>query len=758
MMKKYKNAIFYTGLTGLCLGLMYWIVRLGTKQEVGRNIISNGQQNSQWQEFTDSMVHNLQHPIALLLAQIVSIIIVARIFGWICRRIGQPTVVGEMIAGIVLGPSLVGMYFPEFFNTLFPVESLGNLEFLSMIGLILYMFVVGMELDFNVIRKKATEAVVISHASIIIPFTLGIGLTYYLYESFAPDGVHFLSFALFIGIAMSITAFPVLARIVQERGIHKTRLGTIVMTCAAADDITAWSLLAVVIAIAKAGSPVSALYTVAMAVIYVFLMFKVIRPFLARVGNLHNTREKMGKSIVGIFFLTLIISAYITEIIGIHALFGAFMAGAIMPVNVKFREIFIEKVEDVATQLLLPLFFVYTGLRTEIGLLNDPELWEIAGIILIVAVAGKFIGSFLAAKFVGQSWKDSLIVGTLMNTRGLVELVVLNIGYDLGVLSPEIFAMLVIMALTTTFMTGPALNLINWLFKSKGETIPAEIGQINKYKILISFGNPERGKSLLRLANSFIKKISDNSTITAMHLSGGDYHQFNSDAYEEQSFAPVIEESNELNQKITTLFKVSSNIDSDISEVANRGDYDLLLIGIRQSIFEGSLLGKILGFTTRFINPENLISRLTGKESLFEDSPFDERTRNIVNRSRVTVGVLVDKNFTAADTVFIPVFSENDVFLIQFAQKLINNSDSQITILDVADQIKNNSEIKEKLRSIEQKVPNHINVLNGKKIDKEFLNEQNLMIISIDSWKKLVDSKSLWLSSIPSTLIIKDND
>ena len=610
------------------------------------------------------------------------------------------------------------MYFPDFFNTLFPEESLGNLEFLSLIGLILYMFVVGMELDFKVLKNKAQEAIVISHASIIIPFTLGVGLTFFIYESFAPEGVQFLAFALFIGITMSITAFPVLARIVQERGMHKTRLGTIVMTCAAADDITAWSLLAVVIAIAKAGTPVSALYTIGLAVIYVFLMFKVVRPFLGRIGNLYKTKESLTKSIVGIFFLTLIISSYITEVIGIHALFGAFMAGAIMPNNMKFREIFIEKVEDVAMLVLLPLFFVYTGLRTEIGLLNDPVLWKITGIIILVAVTGKFIGSFIAAKFVGQSWKDSLIVGALMNTRGLVELVVLNIGYDLGVLSPEIFAMLVIMALTTTFMTGPILNLIDWIFKSKEKELPEEISRLSKFKILISFGNPERGKSLLRLANSLVRNHSDNSEITAMHLSNGEHHQFNTEAYEEQSFAPIIEESGKLNQKITTFFKVSGNIDSEIPEVANKGDYDLLLIGIRQSIFEGSLLGKILGFTTRFINPEKLLNQLTGKESLFEDSPFDERTRNIINKSKMPVGVLIDKGFTTADTIFVPVFSDKDAELIPFAQKFINNSGSQITILDVGDKIKNNSELKEKIRSIEQNAPNHISVLNDRKIDK----------------------------------------
>ena len=443
-MQKFKNSFFYVGVIGSFTALMYWIVLIGAKLEQGRNIVIPDTGRTQWQEFVDSLVHNLEHPLAILLAQIVTIIMAARFFGWICKKIGQPTVIGEIMAGIILGPSFIGMYFPEFSATLFPTASLGNLQFLSQIGLILFMFVIGMELDLKVLKNKAHEAVVISHASIIIPFALGMGLAYYIYHTFAPTGVQFTSFALFLGIAMSITAFPVLARIVQERGLHKTRLGTVVITCAAADDITAWCLLAAVIAIVKAGSFVSALYIIALAAIYVLLMIKVVRPFLTRIGNLHQTKESLSKPIVAIFFLTLIISSYATEVIGIHALFGAFMAGAIMPDNIKFRNIFIEKVEDVALVLLLPLFFVFTGLRTQIGLLNDPYLWKVTGLIILVAVVGKFIGSAIAAKFVGQSWKDSLTIGALMNTRGLMELVVLNIGFDLGVLTPEVFAMMVI--------------------------------------------------------------------------------------------------------------------------------------------------------------------------------------------------------------------------------------------------------------------------------------------------------------------------
>lgn len=390
----------------------------------------------------------------------------------VVQKIGQPTVIGEIIAGIALGPSFLGMYFPEFSAALFPVASLSNLQFLSQIGLILFMFIIGMELDLKVLQNKAHDAIVISHASIIFPFALGVGLAYIIYSTFAPMGVEFSSFALFIGISMSITAFPVLARIVQERNLQKTKLGTIVITCAAADDITAWCILAAVIAIVKAGSFWSSLYIIVLAVGYVFLMVKLVRPFLKRIGDMHATRENLSKPIVAIFFLTLIISAYLTEVIGIHALFGAFMAGAIMPENNKFRNIFIEKVEDVALVLLLPLFFVYTGLRTQIGLLDEPYLWQVTGLIILVAVVGKFVGSALAARFVGQNWKDSLTIGALMNTRGLMELVVLNIGYDLGVLSPEIFAMMVIMALVTTFMTGPALDLINKIFHKKRHDYP----------------------------------------------------------------------------------------------------------------------------------------------------------------------------------------------------------------------------------------------------------------------------------------------
>jgi len=755
-MKNHRNTIFYFLVTGGFTALIYWIINKGKSLEIDKKLSVSVSENGHWNDFLSSLSLNLHHPLAILLAQIITIIIVARLFGWVFRKIGQPSVIGEIIAGIAIGPSLLGLYFPEFSSSLFPVESLGNLQFLSQIGLILFMFVIGMELDLKVLKNRAKEAVVISHASIVIPFALGIGLAYFVYFKFAPTGVAFLPFALFMGIALSITAFPVLARIVQERGIHKTKLGAIVITCAAADDITAWCILAAVIAIVKAGTFVSSLYVIGLAICYVIVMFFVVKPFLKKIGELYGTKDNLNKPVVAIFFLTLIISSYCTEIIGIHALFGAFMTGVIMPDITKFRNVFIEKVEDVSIILLLPLFFVYTGLRTEIGLINDPFLWKVTGIIILVAVVGKFFGSAIAAKFVGQSWRDSLTIGALMNTRGLMELVVLNIGLDLKVLSPEVFTMMVIMALVTTFMTGPTLNFINYIFNTKDENVSDETPLNAKYRVLISFGNNEKGKSLLRLASSFVKKQKETSTITAMHLTLSDeVHSYNMEEYEKDRFLPILKESKELKQGITTLFQATTDIETNITDIANNGEYDLLLVGLGKSIFEGTLLGKVLGFTTRIINPDRLIDKFTGKEGLFENSPFDERTRQIISKTKTPLGILIDKELQKVNQVFILIVNPEDSFLLDYAQKLIYNNNSEITVFDVNGHIDSNFVLQSSINSLQQQYPKNITLRDNIVVKSELLALQDLMIISIESWKSLVDSQSIWLSKIPSVLILK---
>lgn len=750
-MGKYRNTIFYTIVIIIACFLMYFTVHQGRMLE--KDVVDVVSDKSNWEEFLISFTDNLHHPLALLLFQIVAIVIVARIFGWFFNKIGQPSVIGEIIAGIVLGPSLFGMYFPEASAAIFPVESLGNLNLLSQVGLILFMFVVGMELDLKVLKTKAKEAVVISHSSIVIPFSLGMILAYFMYSTYAPEGVNFLSFALFMGIAMSITAFPVLARIVQERSIQKTKLGTIVLTAAAADDITAWCILAVVIAIVKAGSVVSALYVIGLSVVYVLVMLKLVRPFLRHIGNLNANNQTLSKPVIAIFLLVLVVSSYTTEVIGIHALFGAFMAGAIMPESHKFRQIFVEKVEDVAVILFLPLFFVFTGLRTQIGLLNDIELWKAAGWIIVVAVTGKFVGSAVAAKYVGQNWKDSLTIGALMNTRGLMELVALNIGFELGVLTPEVFAMMVIMALVTTFMTGPFIDLFNKIFKNK-EEIEVSIDE-TKFKILFYFEQLTDGKNLLKIANTLTRNKQETSVVTALHMRNTSDVDLLDDDYEEEVFLPIKEEARSLNQKMINLYKVSTDVDSEIVDVAHKGNYDILLRGLGSSIYDGTILGRLLGFTTRIINPEIIVDKVTGKEKFFEYSPFDDRTRSVITNSKIPVGIFIDKDLKEVNKIFVPFFHESDKKLIPFILKFIQNNNSQIVIMDIKGHLKNNTFIKEEIRLIEQAKPNHIAVLSDAEIDLNLIQQQDLILTTVLSWKNMIDKKYKWLKNTTSLLLIK---
>lgn len=397
------------------------------------------------------------HPLALLLAQVIVVVFFARLCGSVLQRLGQPRVIGEILAGIMLGPSLIGGIWPEFTAWVFPQSSLPTLHLLSQIGLVLFMFLVGMEINLGSLRSHAREALLISHMSVVFPFLLGATLAIWLFEGYAATSqVNYVVFALFLGIAMSITAFPVLARILMDRGMIKSPLATMALTCAAVDDVTAWCLLAIIVALAQAGTVGGAVYVLLFSLIYIAVMLWLVRPWIDRLIGPAQVDQRI---MVGVLLL-LLVSAYSTELIGLHALFGAFLAGVIMPNREHLRHVIASRIEDVSTLILLPLFFAFTGLRTEIALLNDIESWLICGLIIVVAVLGKLGGGALTARWSGMPWADSLALGALMNTRGLMELVVLNIGYDLGIISAKLFTMMVIMALVTTFMTGPILSLI----------------------------------------------------------------------------------------------------------------------------------------------------------------------------------------------------------------------------------------------------------------------------------------------------------
>jgi Kef-type K+ transport system membrane component KefB len=469
-----KKLLLYTAIIGVFGGLTWLVIRQGNLLPLktgAASLVTNtpapvAHGAAAGFGLGSALLHNMQQPLSLLLLQVLVVVLVARLFGWLANRIGQPSVVGEIIAGVILGPSLLGMVCPDVKDFLFPADSMKNLQFLSQIGLAFFMFVVGMELDVAKMKNKAHDAVMISHASIVLPFFLGVLLAYNLYAQFSVPNVSFLSFALFMGIAMSITAFPVLARIVQERKLTGTPLGILAITCAAADDVTAWCILAVVITVVKAGSLWSAAATLGMAMAFLGVMLYVVKPLLAKkIPQLMAAGKE--KATVAVAFTLLLASAFIAEIIGIHALFGAFLAGVIIPAEVSVQKLLTDKLEDVSVLLLLPIFFAFTGMRTQIGLLGQGHLWVAFGMIMLVAVGGKLGGSAITAKLMGQPWAESLAIGALMNTRGLMELVVLNIGYDLGILSPEVFAMLVLMALLTTFMTGPLLDLVKRMTANK---------------------------------------------------------------------------------------------------------------------------------------------------------------------------------------------------------------------------------------------------------------------------------------------------
>lgn len=394
-----------------------------------------------------------------LIMQIAVIIIAARVVGRLFRAVGQPQVVGEMVAGLLLGPSVFGALSPDLFQRVFPAESLGYLSALSQIGLLLFMFMIGLELDTQLLRGRTRAAMFTSQAGIAIPFVMGLVLARELHGSFAPAGVGLLAFSLFMGIAMSITAFPVLARILREKALLGTRLGVATLAAAAVDDVMAWTGLAIIIMVVRSGSAmVSPAVMLGGTVVYVAFMFMVMRPLLRRLSKRWN--ETASQDAIAVLLVLALLSAWITEALGIHALFGAFLAGAIVPAHLPVVHQTIRKLEDLTVVFLVPLFFAFAGLRTSLALASGAATWGYALLIIAVAIAGKLGGCGLAARLSGMSWREATALGVLMNTRGLMELVVLNIGLDIGVIGPEIYAMMVVMAIVTTFLTTPLLSVL----------------------------------------------------------------------------------------------------------------------------------------------------------------------------------------------------------------------------------------------------------------------------------------------------------
>jgi Kef-type K+ transport system membrane component KefB len=396
--------------------------------------------------------------LSVLLALTV-IMVTARLVGLLFARLNQPMVIGEVVGGILLGPSLAGRFFPAVQAFVLPPDAAPVLGVISQLGVILYMFLVGLELDLGLLRTSVSKTVAISLAAIIAPFAMGTVLALGLAASLAPAAIDRTSFVLFIGIALSITAFPVLARILSDRAMQRTPLGTLALTCAAINDAIAWCLLAFAVSIMQ-DTPSAAMRTAGLTAAYIALMLTIGRAIAAAAVARLDRSTRVGEQSVALVLVAVLLSAVATEFIGIHAIFGAFLLGTIIPHDSKVATQVTERIADIVRVMFLPAFFAFTGLRTEIGLIASAEDWLTCALIVIVASAGKFGGTAIAARVAGLAWRDSLALGILMNTRGLVELIVLNIGLDLGVITPRLFTMLVIMAIVTTLMTAPILSAL----------------------------------------------------------------------------------------------------------------------------------------------------------------------------------------------------------------------------------------------------------------------------------------------------------
>ena len=396
-----------------------------------------------------------------LVLQITVILAVCRLMGSLFRKFHQPRVVGEMFAGILLGPSLLGWIAPQFSAYLFPPSSLGFLNALSQVGVVIFMFLVGLGIDPRELKHQSHAAVLTSHVSITAPFVLASLLALYLYPRLSDDSVSFTNFALFMGAAMSVTAFPVLARILIERDMMHSSLGTVAIACAAVDDVTGWCILAYIVVLIRAAHQTTSIW-VTLGGILLFALFMIygVRFLLQGLERTFHKYGEISENRMAFLLLLAMASALCTERLGIHLLFGSFLMGAIMPKEPKFVRYILDRFETITITLLLPLFFAFTGLRTNVGLMKGPAMWFYCGLIILVAAAGKLGGSMAAARLSGMPWREAAGLGTLMNTRGLMGLVILDIGLDIKIISPALFSMMVVMALVTTFMAVPLLDVI----------------------------------------------------------------------------------------------------------------------------------------------------------------------------------------------------------------------------------------------------------------------------------------------------------
>ena len=716
----------------------------GASLPQGATTLSPAGEASPWQSFVTSVRAHAASDIGMLLIQLVVILLVVRIVGWLFARLHQPTVIGEILAGILLGPSLLGAVWPEAMETLFPVHSLGNLELLSQFGLILFMFTIGMELRMKDLKGQAQQAFIISQSGIIFPFILGIILTYGLYSrpELLSDGSSFLSLALFVGISLSITAFPVLARIIQERSLSHSHLGRLALSTAAMGDIVAWLMLAAIMAVSQGGSFTSALYNMLFLALYLAVIFGILRPLFGLLGRRVRHREVLSKSLMGLIFILLMASAYFTEILSMHALFGAFMLGLVMPENLDFRVIVKEKVEDVALLLLLPLFFVSSGLRTELGLVNTPQLWGLFLICTLVAVVGKMGGTYLAARSCGIQRRESLYLGAYMNTRGLMELVVLRIGLDLGVLSPVLFTILVMMTLVTTIMTAPTLQLIDWLLKKKTpQSLEHATGQV-----LISFGRAETGVTLLEFFHRLCGGTSPQVACTLMHVTTDtDISTIDADHYYASSFAAPMEMAKQLDLAVERKYEIAESVPEAVLSHANHIQSNLLLLGASVNLSQDKKDRDLVAYSNKLTRRWGLLTgrRRQAKKEQSSHS-FEEIIATFAHEAPCSVGIYVDNGQTPIAHPLVLMQRPEDKELLLVAEQVTERADSPITLMPLSSHLaKPTTELSARVSWSGETFTEQVD-----------LSTYDFAFIAYDAWAALTPAQQELLQQLPSYFIL----
>jgi Kef-type K+ transport system membrane component KefB/nucleotide-binding universal stress UspA family protein len=604
--------------------------------------------------------------VVLVLFQVLLVIGLSRLVGLGFRWLRQPLVIGEIVAGIMLGPSLLGLVAPNLSATIFPPETVPFLNVLSQVGLIFFMFLIGLELNPKYLQGQLKTAILTSHVSIIVPFSLGILLALMLYPLVSNGAVSFTAFALFLGSALSITAFPVLARIITENNLQGSRLGTLALTCAAVDDVTAWCLLAVAIAVTRTNSMTAALPTLTLSLVYIIFMLTFVRSLLLGLAKHYRQVRKLNQFTLAAIYMGVVASALITEVIGIHLIFGAFLLGVVMPKEEGLVRELAEKTEDFVLTFLLPIFFAYSGLRTEIGLLNSLEPWLLCLAVLGVAIVGKYVGTYIAARTCGLPKRDASALGWMMNTRGLTELIVLNIGLSLGVISPLLFTILVIMALVTTFMTSPLLELVyaKNLIREDAIAIPGlqTVKELPTYRILVPVANSSTQKGLLKLAVAIAGTHLQSSAVYPLSiLELEEDYSFRSTPLEAQRL--ITTRTQEINTIIQTLepetvqehiypiVRVSNDVARETAHVAEADNADLILLGWHRPAFSENRLGGRVGqvlssvktdvaiFSDR--NPKQLNKILVPYAAgIHNDLGFELALRILVNQPQTYLQVL----------------------------------------------------------------------------------------------------------------------